>query len=80
MERLIKDNDTNKLGEKRTINANADPEHDTTTTQHWPSTKEYINTTGGRLHTPLQVASWFGWEHIVELLVATGADPNIYGG
>ena len=40
----------------------------------------YVNAIGGKFHTPLQVASWYGMTGIVELLIKHGADPNIYGG
>lgn len=37
-----------------------------------------INQTGGSLHTPLILASWYGLPKIVELLLTYGANPNIY--
>lgn len=40
----------------------------------------FLNTIGGRLHTPLNAAAWIGQQDIVEILLKRGANPNIYGG
>ncbi|KAL9120568.1 MAG: hypothetical protein Q9187_002877 [Circinaria calcarea] len=45
-----------------------------------PYNQGFLNTRGGRLHTPLQAAAWIGQQDIIEFLVKHGADPNIYGG
>ena len=53
---------------------------DDSTTLYYISKHAYINAIGGILHTPIQAASWSGRMDIVELLVNSGANPNIYGG
>lgn len=45
-----------------------------------PHNYGFLNSTGGRLHTPLQAAAWIGQQDIAEFLLKRGADPNIYGG
>lgn len=46
----------------------------------YPTGLEYINATGGKLHTAIQAASYLGRIDIVKLLIKHGADPNQYGG
>ena len=52
------------------------------TVQNLPTShiQEFLNTTGGRLHTPLQAAAWIGQHDIAESLLELGADPNVDGG
>lgn len=51
---------------------------DCSTVLQYMNKDAYVNATGGRLHTSLQAASWFGPIDIVELLINHGADPNVY--